>query len=268
MERNAYIYGLIDPTTNQIRYIGKSLNPKSRLRRHIADRNLYDSHKDRWLRKLIESNIRPELIIIDKVLENEWQFWEVHYINYFKFIGCFLTNGTNGGDQPPSTKGRRHTEDSKKKMSDTKKSKPIPWLNNGKERTEKHKSNLSKSLKGRLSEKKGKNYKEIYGKEKSDILKRKLSESHKGIYLGKNHPMFGKKHSEEILNKIKEKRKQQKVLKIEQYNINGVLIKEWDSIKDILEKYNISRNNFNRIVKSNILYKECLWKKKRLKNIE
>jgi len=266
MEKNIFIYGLIDPTTNQLRYIGKSLNPKVRLRRHIADINLHDSHKDRWLKKLIKNNFKPELIIVDEVLPNEWQFWEIHYIEYFKFIGCSLTNSTIGGDQPPSTKGRPHTEESRKKMSNNKKGKPIPWLNNGKGITEKHKNNISKSLKGRLSKKKGKNYIEIYGKEKSDIIRHRLSESHKGIYLGENHPMFGKKHSEETLNKIKEKRKQQKVLKIEQYDINGFLIKEWDFIKDILEKYNISRDSFNRIIKNSILYKECLWKKKKLKN--
>jgi group I intron endonuclease len=268
MGKNIFIYGLMDPITNQVRYIGKSVNPKQRLRRHIANINLYDSHKDRWLRKLNENGVRPEIIIIDEVSEDDWQFWETHYIAYFKFLGCSLTNGTDGGDQPPSTKGRRHTEESRKKMSDTKKGKPIPWLNNGKERSEKHKENLSKSLKGRVSEKKGKNYEEFYGKEKSEKLRSKLSETHKGIYFGENHPFFGKKHTEDTIKLIREKRKQQKVLKIEQYDINGCLIKEWDSIKEILIEYGITRNKFNRVIKNNVLYKECLWKKKKLKNIE
>ena len=58
-------FNISSPFINGIQlYIGKSLNPKSRLRRHIADRNLYDSYKDRWIRKLKENNVRPELIII------------------------------------------------------------------------------------------------------------------------------------------------------------------------------------------------------------
>lgn len=158
MEENIFIYGLIDPLTNELRYIGKSIKPKLRLRRHISDRNKHDSYKDRWLRKLMLNNIKPELIIIDEVSKTEWEFWEIHYISYYKFIGCSLTNGTIGGDQPPSTKGRKHNDISRQKMSESKLGKPIPWLNTGKERTKKHRNNLSKSLKGRESNNKGKKY--------------------------------------------------------------------------------------------------------------
>ena len=162
--KDAYIYGLIDPMTDQLRYIGKSVNVNRRYRRHITERFLHDSYKDRWIRKLINENNQPELLIIDKVQENEWKFWEQHYISYFKGIGCLLTNGTNGGDQPPSTKGRRHKESSKLKMSRSKIGKTIPWLNDGRLRTESHKQNLSKSLKGRASPNKDKKLTEDWKK--------------------------------------------------------------------------------------------------------
>lgn len=29
-----YIYGLVDPRTNELRYVGKSVNPKARLSKH------------------------------------------------------------------------------------------------------------------------------------------------------------------------------------------------------------------------------------------
>jgi group I intron endonuclease len=155
-----YIYGLVEKEKNVLRYIGKTTNLKRRLKRHISERFLHNSYKDRWIRKLVDTNKTIDVIILDEVPKTDWQYWEKFYISYYKYIGCQLTNGTNGGDQPPSTKGRKHTEESKLKMSKTKKGKPIPWLNNGKERTEEHKKNLSKSLKGRQSPNKNKKFDE------------------------------------------------------------------------------------------------------------
>jgi group I intron endonuclease len=194
MNENVYIYGLVQKNNNTLKYIGKTTDPKRRFRRHITERFLRDTHKDRWLRKTINDGNEIEIIIIDIVDQYEWEYWEKFYISYYKFIGCKLTNGTIGGDQPPSTKGRKHTEESKLKMSKTKKGKPIPWLNNGNERTEEHKKNLSKSLKGRQSPNKNKKF---------DIeRRRKLSEA----------------------STCKRK--------VKQMDLNGDVIKIWDSISE------------------------------------
>lgn len=231
-----FIYGLVDPKTNELRYVGKSVNPLVRLRKHISERNVHDTYKDRWLRKLYDLNIKPELIIIDEVKHNQWQFWERFYINYFKSIGCSLTNTTIGGDEPPSTKGRKHTDETRKKMSESKKGKPIPWLN--KKRTKEHQNNLTKALKGRKSEKKGKTYDELYGN-RSQELKNKLSKAHCGIQAGNKHPMYNKKHTEETKNKIAKKFNKVVI----QFDLSGSFIKEWESIKsaqDNLKIKNIS----------------------------
>lgn len=187
-----YIYALIDPVSNQIRYIGKTTDIRRRLRRHINERFLHDSYKDRWIRKLIDDGVYPELEIVDEVNKSDWSYWEKFYISYFKYIGCSLTNGTKGGDEPPSTKGRKHTIESRLKMSNTKKGKPIPWLNDGNERTEKHRQNLSKSCKGRQSPNKG----NVYTKE----------------------------HRDKLSNASTSKKK------VRQMGIDGTLIKVWDSI--------------------------------------
>lgn len=161
MKNSIFIYGLIDPITNELRYVGKSINPQNRLRKHISERNLHDSHKDRWLRKLNSIDLRPELFIIDEINNgDDWQFWEMFYISYYKSIGCNLTNGTMGGDQPPSTKGRKHSPESRLKMSISKMGKPPVWWVPGTIRSEEHKQNLSKSCKGRISPNKGKKYSE------------------------------------------------------------------------------------------------------------
>jgi group I intron endonuclease len=169
MEENVYIYGLVEKRTRYLRYVGKTNDINRRFRRHISERFLRDTYKDRWIRKLMERGDELEVVLIDSVKKTEWQYWEKFYIEYYKFIGCSLTNGTEGGDQPPSTKGRKHTEESKLKMSNTKKGKPIPWLNDGKVRSEEHRKNLSKSLKGRISPNKNKKF--------DDELKKKLSDA-------------------------------------------------------------------------------------------
>lgn len=228
MDIPVFIYGLVDPKTNELRYVGKSVNPLVRLRKHISERNVHDTYKDRWLRKLYDLSIKPELIIIDEVKHNQWQFWERFYINYFKSIGCSLTNTTIGGDEPPSTKGRKHTDDTRQKMSESKKGKPIPWLN--KKRTEKHQKNLTNSLKGRKSPNKGKKF--------NDEYRKKLSDSHKW-QTGKNAPFYGKKHSIETKNKIAKKFNKP----VLQFDLLGSFIKEWESIKlaqDNLKIKNIS----------------------------
>lgn len=248
------IYGLIDPMTQELRYIGKSKNSKKRLIKHISERNLRETYKDRWLRKLYDQNLKPEIIIIDNVEEHEWEFWEIHYISYFKSIGCKLTNGTKGGDQPPSTKGRKHTEESKIKMSLSKKGKSIPWLNNG-FRTESHKKNLSKSLTGKKSEKKGKKYEEIYGIDVANELKNKLKKIHTGQFLGEKHPMFGKHHSEETKKKLS-KFFTKKVI---QKDLNDNIIKKFNSLKEASKETGISEC----VIKYN-----CQGKNKNIKNFK
>jgi group I intron endonuclease len=192
MEENVYIYGLVEKKTRYLRYVGKTNDINRRFRRHISERFLHDTYKDRWIRKLMERGDELEVVLIDSVKKTEWTYWEKFYIGYYKFIGCSLTNGTEGGDQPPSTKGRKHTEESKIKMSNTKKGKPIPWLNDGKVRTKEHRKNLSKSLKGRISPNKNKKF--------DDELKKKLSDA----------------------STCKKK--------VKQMDLEGNIIKTWDSI--------------------------------------
>lgn len=42
-----------------------------------------------------------------------------------------------------------------------------------------------------------------FGRHHTEESRRRMSESHKGIYDGDNNPFFGKKHSEETLKKMK-----------------------------------------------------------------
>jgi excinuclease UvrABC nuclease subunit len=47
-----YIYGLQDPETKEVRYIGKANNPKVRYRQHIKGGRLNNQHKRGWINAL------------------------------------------------------------------------------------------------------------------------------------------------------------------------------------------------------------------------
>lgn len=55
----------------------------------------------------------------------------------------------------------------------------------------------------------GCNHTGMYGKEFTEEHRKKLSESHIGIQSGENHPMYGRKHTEESKTLIREARKKQ-----------------------------------------------------------
>ena len=115
---NNVIYGLIDPITKELRYIGKTNNIAIRVSNHIsmARRNNYKSHKNNWIRKLLTNNQMPEIIILESYDNYEdLNQAEIDLISYYKYIGCDLTNGTEGGD------GGKCTEDIKLKISESRK---------------------------------------------------------------------------------------------------------------------------------------------------
>lgn len=96
-----YIYGLVCPTAGVVRYIGKSINPESRLRAHImaAVRGDYNHHTARWLRKLHALGLEPSLKILSEVGEGDsWQDLERRHIAEALESGARLTNSTAGGE--------------------------------------------------------------------------------------------------------------------------------------------------------------------------
>jgi hypothetical protein len=94
------IYGLIDPNTKELRYIGYSSNHQMRYYHHYYSENLKaQTHKNNWLKLLLKNNQKAELIILEYYQSAiELPQAEIDMIAYFKFIGCNLTNGTPGGD--------------------------------------------------------------------------------------------------------------------------------------------------------------------------
>jgi hypothetical protein len=89
------IYGLVDPRTNEIRYVGKTKRTlRVRLRAHINDRPKSNTYKHNWINQLKQINLEPIIIELELCDENTWIEREKYWISYFEN----LTNLTTGGE--------------------------------------------------------------------------------------------------------------------------------------------------------------------------
>jgi group I intron endonuclease len=92
METKIYIYSLSDPRTNEVRYIGKSVNPKRRLNEHL--KKFTGSHKSNWIKSLLNIGLMPIIEIVEICNDSNWCEREKYWISQFGN----LTNGTEGGE--------------------------------------------------------------------------------------------------------------------------------------------------------------------------
>lgn len=92
-----YIYILKDPQTNEIRYVGQTVNP---LKRKYSHRSKLKgkNYLNNWLVSLFAAGFKPEFHIIAETFNNELaNILECFYIKYYINAGYRLTNLTNGG---------------------------------------------------------------------------------------------------------------------------------------------------------------------------
>ena len=191
----AIIYGLLDPRTNELRYVGKtSAKLKKRFQQHIYFGKIR-TKKTNWLKSLRETKQEPRLIVLQIVKLDEWRIAEQSWIVFFRNLGSRLTNLTDGGD---GRNGAIVTQEMRKRMSDAHKGKIISL-----EQREK----MRQGLKGRVV---------------SEETRKKISEAHKGRKISqerlwklqkglqawriktseKPRGMLGKKHTDEARQKI------------------------------------------------------------------
>lgn len=148
-----YIYGLVDPETTAIRYIGKSIHPEQRLRNHINE--TYPCHRRNWIDSLKKKWLEPGLICLVELKgesANDWQAWEKMYIAIARRDGWPLVNETEGGD---GTNGL--SEDARKKIVATwtgRKHKPesiakMAAASRGRRKTPEQKEAMRKLMTGR-----------------------------------------------------------------------------------------------------------------------
>jgi hypothetical protein len=112
---NVSIYTLSDPTTNQVKWVGQTSNPKKRLYNHLFDKRK-DVYKN-WISELMNNGLRPVMDVIDDVPKEEWAFWEMHYISLYRSWGFSLINKSTGGHGSTGIFGRKKSPELLKQMS-------------------------------------------------------------------------------------------------------------------------------------------------------
>lgn len=89
-----FIYALSDPRTNEVRYVGKANNPKSRYSRHVcAAKEKTSCHRLAWINGLHKVAMLPVLSILEECQQDVWGERETFWISQFPN----LTNQLDGG---------------------------------------------------------------------------------------------------------------------------------------------------------------------------
>lgn len=161
-----FIYTLNDPITHEIKYVGKTDNLKRRLNEHTKKIKYSKSHKNDWINHLLKNNIKPEIEILDIVIESEWCFWEEHWISLIKTWGFKLTNMTSGGD------GGKQNAEANKKISEKLKGKVYSKETINKMRIAKLGVKASYETKLKMSNNKIGIKNPIYGKQRPESTKK------------------------------------------------------------------------------------------------
>ena len=95
-----FIYGLREPDTGLIRYIGKTTNPHRRWLNHLCEKS--HCHRTYWIRSMLRRGLKPEMVIIETVDGAwPWQESERHWIAFARRNDWPLVNMTSGGDGVP-----------------------------------------------------------------------------------------------------------------------------------------------------------------------
>lgn len=91
------IYGLFDPRTGELRYVGKARDAQKRLKGHLSARRrtpLYD-----WIGALRALGLAPDMRVLETVAPHEWQAAERRLIARHRQTSRLL-NVADGGDEP------------------------------------------------------------------------------------------------------------------------------------------------------------------------
>ena len=232
IDNSSGIYEIVCIPTGK-KYIGSAVNLKGRFQSHTRALERGDHHNSylqhSW-NKYGESSFRFTVSIrcAPEALIN----MEQSYIDKYDFSTLF-----NICPIADSALGRKHKEETKRKISESEKGKVVsektrqllskiakgtntgPKSEETKRRmskarkgiplSEEHKAKLSKAKLGKkrppfTDETRRKMSENQKGKKHSEEVKRKMSIAKKGKYVGEKNPFYGKHHTEETKNKIRQ----------------------------------------------------------------
>lgn len=97
------IYGLYCPDSGEIRYIGKSKDPRARFQQHINDCNRKKTPSACWIRSLVSRGMVPIMRTHRVVSLDEWERAEIEEIAKYRSSGARLLNVSIGGAYIPQS---------------------------------------------------------------------------------------------------------------------------------------------------------------------
>jgi hypothetical protein len=110
------IYGLLDPRTDELRYVGKSASGMVRPKAHCFPSQLrHHNRRVAWIKSLLAADVKPEIAVLEEV-ENAESLPELEKlaIQHYRSMGFDLVNGTDGGE---GTLGRKLSAEARAKIS-------------------------------------------------------------------------------------------------------------------------------------------------------
>lgn len=125
--RSFIIYGLIDPRTGEIRYVGKSCYGLDRPRRHKTLTKKEATHKANWIKELQRNGLTYEILVLEhcssheEVLDAEERWILAGFRLCWPLTNLTITERAGARRGPPSAETRA-------KISAAKKGKPRPDL--------------------------------------------------------------------------------------------------------------------------------------------
>lgn len=176
------IYGLFEPESGELRYIGRSSSGLKRARAHATPTSLkLDDHCHRWVKTLVEKGMRPEVDVLETWSgsgdANEWlNEAEIFWIAYWRSLGANLTNLTDGGY---GTSGRKWTSEQTDVMRQKMIGKNVEKVRSQETRELIRKANLGKKMSSESIEKTRQAH---LGSKRSDESKEKMRQAKLGTH--------------------------------------------------------------------------------------
>jgi hypothetical protein len=204
MMSECFVYTITDPRDYLVKYVGITTDIKTRFAKHNSIKQDKEGIlKRNWILKIKSLGLNPIFDIIDEGTINYCQVAETNYIKLYKSFGAKLKNRQKTGFL------FKHTDETKKKISDIKK---------GTKLTEEHKLKL-KINSGKF----------WLGKKLSKEHLNKISENRKGI-VSYNKGLY--KINNEMIAKLQDEYKNNKISQLQ-----------------LAKKYNISKSSIDRYLK-------------------
>jgi hypothetical protein len=140
------VYGYRHPVTKVWRYIGKGCGVRSEKHLDCAKSTKTDSHFVNWIRVLLREGLAPEIIVIRKGMSNEHAY--AYEKELIARIGRTCDGGTLYNLLDKGGLGGKHSEESRRKMSVARRANHSPGMRDKKHAKE-TKRKQSESMKSK-----------------------------------------------------------------------------------------------------------------------